>query len=478
MNGIVACGVYLPYYRLDRKAIGAALGVPAGRGTRAVASYDEDTTSMAVEAGRLALRAAAGVRPRGLYFATAAPAYLDKTNATAIHAALGLDDGAMAFDMAGSIRSGAGALRAGLDAGRPTLVALSDLRTGLPGGGDERDMGDAAVALLCARSEDGAPVLAEPIAMASASGEFLDRWRVPGEAFSRQWEERFGEHVYVPLAQAAVSEALKQAGVEVRAHQPAHRRGAARPRRQAGGRGGRGQAGGASATTSPGVIGNTGTAHGALLLADALERAAPDEIIVLVSLADGADVVVWRTTGAVAARRPTATVAQRAASGGRVSYAAFLTWRGFLQREPPRRPDPEAPAGPPSFRAEAWKFAFVGSRCEACGARHVPPQRVCVKCHAVDRMTSERMADVPATIATYTVDRLAYSLSPPVVAAVIDFEGGGRFQCELTDVDPAAVAIGQRVEMTFRRLFTANGVHNYFWKARPAGGMTGSPASV
>ena len=46
------------------------------------------------------------------------------------------------------------------------------------------------------------------------------------------------------------------------------------------------------------------------------------------------------------------------------------------------------------------------------------------------------MADVPATIATFTVDRLAFSLSPPVVAAIIDFDGGGRFQCELTDVDP------------------------------------------
>ncbi len=55
---------------------------------------------------------------------------------------------------------------------------------------------------------------------------------------------------------------------------------------------------------------------------------------------------------------------------------------------------------------------------------------------AIDQMTMVRMADVPATIATYTVDRLAYSLSPPVVAAVIDFDGGGRFQCELTDVDP------------------------------------------
>ena len=70
------------------------------------------------------------------------------------------------------------------------------------------------------------------------------------------------------------------------------------------------------------------------------------------------------------------------------------------------------------------------------------------------------------TIATFTVDRLAFSPSPPVVVAVvIDFDGGGRFQCELTDVDPTTVAIGDRVEMTFRRLYTAGGVHNYFWKA-------------
>ena len=77
------------------------------------------------------------------------------------------------------------------------------------------------------------------------------------------------------------------------------------------------------------------------------------------------------------------------------------------------------------------------------------------------------MADVKATVATFTVDRLAYSLSPPVVSVVIDFDGGGRFQCELTDADASSVRIGDRVEMTFRRLFTQDGIHNYFWKARP-----------
>uniref|UniRef100_UPI001E55B024 Zn-ribbon domain-containing OB-fold protein n=1 Tax=Catenulispora pinisilvae TaxID=2705253 RepID=UPI001E55B024 len=71
------------------------------------------------------------------------------------------------------------------------------------------------------------------------------------------------------------------------------------------------------------------------------------------------------------------------------------------------------------------------------------------------------------TIVTFTVDRLAYSPSPPVVFAVVDFDAGGRLPIELTDVDAEEVAIGLRVEATFRRLSTADGIHNYFWKARP-----------
>jgi 3-hydroxy-3-methylglutaryl CoA synthase/uncharacterized OB-fold protein len=464
MKGILGYGAYLPYYRIERKTIGEALGASGGSGTRAVASYDEDSTSMAVEAGRAALRTAAA-QPRALYFATAVPPYLDKTNATAIHAALGLDASAFACDMVGSVRSGVGAFRAALDGSGPTLIAMSDIRTGLPGGGDERDGGDAAAAFVCGEGE----ILAEPIAVASETAEFLERWRVPGEPASRQWEERFGEHAYVPLGELVLKEALKQAGVTAASvdrlvvtglHGRAARRVAASS----------GAKKDAVADDLTATIGNTGTAHAGLLLAHALESASPDQIIVVVSLADGADATVWRTTANVARRRPARGVAAHLSGGEPVSYATFLTWRGFLDREPPRRPDPEPPAGPPAFRAESWKFAFTGSRCTACGARHLPPQRVCVKCHAVDRMTPERLADVPGIIATYTVDRLAYSLSPPVVVGVIDFEGGGRFQCEMTDVDPKSVAIGQRVEMTFRRLYTADGIHNYFWKAKPIRG--------
>ncbi len=77
------------------------------------------------------------------------------------------------------------------------------------------------------------------------------------------------------------------------------------------------------------------------------------------------------------------------------------------------------------------------------------------------------MADALGTVVTFTIDRMVYSPSPPVVFAIVDFDGGGRFPVELTDVDANEVKVGGRVEMTFRRLFSADGIHDYFWKGRP-----------
>src|SRR2546430_13029434 len=109
MRGIAAYGAYLPDRRLERKAIATGRGGRSGSVTRSVGSYDEDTTSLGVEAARAAVRAAPHLSPEVLYFATAQPAYLDKTNATAIHAALDLAPSTPAYDMAGAVRSRGGA---------------------------------------------------------------------------------------------------------------------------------------------------------------------------------------------------------------------------------------------------------------------------------------------------------------------------------------------------------------------------------
>jgi 3-hydroxy-3-methylglutaryl CoA synthase/uncharacterized OB-fold protein len=477
MGGLVGYAAYIPYYQLERSRIAGVLGSGGGRGTRSVAAYDEDTTSMGVAAGRaalagLTLRGGPGgrrgrVSVRQLFLATTVPAYADKTNATAVHAALRLPADALAVDMAGAVRSGVGALVTAAQSPAPAMAVLADIRTGLPGSADERDGGDGAAAFVFGGSDDGFPLLAEIIGQGSATAEFLDRWRAPGAATSRVWEERFGEQVYGPLAEAAMADALKQAGLTpgqvdhfIVAGLPG--RAVSRTVRAAGVRAE------AVARNHAASIGNAGTAQPGILLADVLDRAGPDETILLVVLADGATALALRTTAALAShRQPQPVAAQIAAGSTALDYAAFLSWRGFLDREPPRRPDPDPVAAPPAQRRAGWKFGLVASKCTRCGTRSLPPDRVCQQCHAVDEMAPEPLADVPATVATYTVDRLAYTPSPPMLMVVIDFDGGGRMRCQLTDAAEDEVRIGLRVEMTFRRLVTAAGVHNYFWKAQP-----------
>jgi len=468
MRGIIASGAYIPHRRLDRGEIAALFGKGGGKGTRSVASYDEDTTTMGAEAARNALRNAGDLDVDSVWFSTSTPAYLEKTNATAIHAALRLEPSVGALDLGGALRSGIGAVRTALQGGGTTLVISADTRDGMATSVDESTGGDGAAALVIGDESAGA-VIAEYVGAGIATDEFLERWRVPGAERSRVWEERFGEVAYAPLMKAAFEAALADAGVDASdidrlavagMHARAIKRGS--------------KAFGAAAEKLvddlSATVGNTGTAHPALLLTSVLESAEPGELIAVVMLADGVEVVIVRATDAIAGYRATAPVATQAAAGAPVSYGKFLSWRGMVAVEPPNRPAPNRPSASAAHRREDWKFGFVGTRDRSSGMIHMPPARVSQKGGAVDDMESVAMADTQGTIAAFTVDKLVYSPSPPVVFAVVDFDGGGRAPLELTDVDPDEVEIGGRVEPTFRRLFTSDEIHNYFWKVRPVRG--------
>ena len=470
MRGIISAAGYVPYRRLSRADIAAFMGGGGGKGTRAVASHDEDTTTLGVEAARLALRGtgSAGHTPDSVWFATAQPAYLDKTNATAVAAALRLPGDVAAYDFGGALRSGMGSLVTALRGGGTTLVVAADLRDGLPTSGDEAAGGDAGAAILVGDDTD---VLAELAASASASDEFTDRWRAPGERVSKLWEERFGENRYLALGREALDRALKAAGLEA----------GDLSRLVVTGMHGRAVSGlakklsladGVLADDLTATVGQSGAAHPLLVLASVLESLAAQQVrsgtpVAVVHLADGADAVVLRTTDALATWRPRRTVENQVAGGGAISYAKFLSWRGQLQPEPPRRPEPARVSSTAAHRNETWKFGFVGSKDRASGAVHLPPSRVSMVGGALDDMEPIAMADGNGTVVTSTVDRLAYSPSPPIVFAIVDFDGGGRYPVELTDTEASEVRTGTRVEMTFRRLFSADGIHDYFWKARP-----------
>jgi 3-hydroxy-3-methylglutaryl CoA synthase/uncharacterized OB-fold protein len=458
---LLSYGAYLPSGRVDRAEVGATLGsggsAGQNRGQRVVASFDEDSTTMGVAAARAALATLPGAGPADLYFATTSPAYLDKTNAAAIHTALGFGSLGFAADLAGSARSGMAALVSA--AGLGGIAVLADVRTGQPGSADERGGGDAAAAFVFGGSEPAGDAIAHVIGRASRTAEVLDRWRGPEQAFAQVWEERFGYEQYAPLIKSAGGAALADAGIEKADHVVLVSPNSAVPKR------GKSLVTGTVSTTfSP--AGHAGVADAGVALAAVLDVAEPGQTILVLSAADGCDALVLRTTELLPARRQPVAVDAQLKAGVPVPYARYLTWRGWLEREPPRRPEPDRPAAPPSARAGEWKFSFSGSSCTACGFVHLPPARVCHRCGAVDEMSQTRLADTTGTVATFTVDRLAFSPSPPLVDAVINFDGGGRYALEVADADPDRLAVGSRVELVFRRLFTAGGVHNYFWKAR------------
>jgi 3-hydroxy-3-methylglutaryl CoA synthase/uncharacterized OB-fold protein len=467
MIGIVSYGSYVPYRRLKRAAIAQALGTAAGKGERAVASFDEDSVSMAAEAARDALRAAPSNTAIGaLFFATTTPPYAEKLNAAIVAAAVRLPLEMRAADLTGSVRAGLSALLQGADAARSgtaALAAMADCRLAAPEGKSEQSGGDAAVAFVVG----DAGVIAEIEATASVTREFLDIWRTPGERFAHGWEERFAlTQAYAPLLGKAIQDVLAKAKVTPDALTTVI---LDAPNPRAADEIARGMKLAPTQLADPLAltVGQTGAAHAGLLLANTLASAKPGDRILVATASDGADALLVRVTDAAATYRQPRAVGRLIESKGDVTYASYLKWREILPTEPPRRPDPVRPAGPPMFRSETWKFGFVGSRCTACGTPQLPPQRICVQCQARDRMEPYPFADRGAKVATFTLDRLAYSLNPPTVNVVVDYEGGGRFICELTDCEPEKVGIGAEVEMTFRRMYTAGGVHNYFWKARP-----------
>lgn len=450
-GGLLDISPYLPAHYLDLSEVGATLGRGGGRGVRSVAAFDEDTTTMGVAAA-LGLAPDARAAASAVWFATTRPAYTDKTNATALHAALGLAPTIPAYDAGASVHSAAGVLRAA-DA-TDGIAVLSDMWLGLPGSDDERTGGDAAVAMAFGSPDDA---IATVDAITSHTVEVLERWRSADEPTSQTWDERFvtealGDEM-ASLIEAAVGAGTSAARLVV----------AGANRRMVTQLGRRHEA----STAGVDGVGFAGAADAGIQLIAALERSEPGDRIVVAIVGDGLELVELTVTERISDwsdRRP--PLSDWLAGRTSARYADVLTWRGFLERQLPRRPEPQAPAGPPSLRSVDWKFGLRGGRCEHCGAVHAPAEARCRGCGSSDPQAPHEFT-APATIVTMTVDHLAFSPAPPTTIAVVDLGDGARAAFELADTNPTELSIGDVVEPTFRRLFSAGGVHDYFWKMRP-----------
>ena len=153
MAGIVSYGAYIPYYRMPRSVMNAAWGRGGGRGERAVAGYDEDSTSMSVSAGIDCLKDTDPKTVDAVFMATTTPPYLERQNSNIVASALDFRRDARNVDFGNCLRSGVSALQAAIEAVSAgslisVLVTVADMRLGECGGEFEQASGDGAAAFL------------------------------------------------------------------------------------------------------------------------------------------------------------------------------------------------------------------------------------------------------------------------------------------------------------------------------------------
>src|SRR5260370_14573249 len=304
MAGIVSYGSYVPYRRLKRSAIAAVLGKPSGKGERAIASFDEDSVSMAVEATRDALKAAPPGDVQALIFATTTPPYAEKLRAAVSGAAAMLPAEIRSSDMTGSVRAGMSALLQGADAiaggAKRALVAIGDCRLAAPEGKAEQTTGDGAVAFVLGAEN----VIAEIEASSSLTREFLDTWRANGERFAHSWEERFTlTQAHAPLLGTVIKNVLEKAKVaptdlskvvldapNARAADEIARALKIDPAK--------------FSDSFALTIGQTGAAHAGLMLSAALPSAKPGDRLLVATVADGTDAILYPVTPSTSSSTP------------------------------------------------------------------------------------------------------------------------------------------------------------------------------
>jgi hydroxymethylglutaryl-CoA synthase len=477
MIGITSYSAYIPWYRLSRAKMNEATGFlmtfPTP-GERSVANQNEDSVTMATAAGIYCLDGEDRSKVGGLYFATSTPSYLVRQQASIVSTALDLREDIRVADFASGSKAGTTALMNAIDAVKAgslkkVMVTAADCRVVKPGNPQEYVYGDGAAAIMVGQED----VVAELEGTYSLSVDFVDRWRAVYEEFDHAWEDRWiRDEGYEKIIPRAIEGMLKQQGLtagdmaKVIICYPMARQHANMAKRL----------GFTPAQVQDQLldkVGDTCAAHPLLMLVGALEEAKPGDRILVSSFGQGVDVLLFKVTDKIGRMKDKWGLKKALARRKELeSWERFASMRGAVKFYLGAR---EGEYGFTSYSL-AWRdrkqvSQLYGHKCKKCGTPQFPPRRICVNpnCKAIDQMEDYRFSDKTGKIFSFVVDYNVYVPVPPVVHAYINFDGGGRIQLQVVDVDPFTIQIGQPMEMTYRRkqVDVPRGVSIYYWCATP-----------
>jgi 3-hydroxy-3-methylglutaryl CoA synthase len=476
MVGIVSYGAYIPMWRIDRDEIAKASGSPSMGGERAVASWDEDSLTMALEAGSDCL---SGFDPKeidAVYFATVSSPFKEKQVSSIIASALDMRRDVLAGDFTTSLKAGTFAVKVACDAiksesAKMVLVVAADSRKAMPKSEFEQINGDGAAALLIG----GEGIIAKIEGFSSVLNPILGSWRREEDDYPRRFEPKL-DRIYGLLKDIpkTVNDLLKNLNLESsdiskfalygpdpRAYHDLARVLGISQKLQ-------------SLDPLFETVGITGTPHCLLLLVSALEQAKQNERIICASYGEGSDAFLVRATEKIGLQRGKKRGTRFISSKRMIpSYGHFEDFQGT--RETGWPPKQQKASLVKYWRDEKWELPLYGMKCNKCGTLQFPIARCCMICGEKDNHDRVKIAK-KGHIYTYTHDYLmGPGLIPgnginPATRVVADMEDGCRLWFEMTDHEIEEVDIGMAIEVTFRVIHQKGYARYYGWRLRPARG--------
>lgn len=473
MVGIVSYGAYIPMFRMSRDVLGSVWGKSAGRGEKAVANADEDSITMAVEAVVDSLTGIDRKTIDGMYFASVSAPYKEKQSASIVRAAADLPEGIDSADFGNSIRSGTSAFNAALNAvkagaAKKVAVAVADCRLPAPNSELEPLFGDGAAAFILGDSDVAVSVEGHY----AVSSEFHDTWLKANDTYHWAWEDRFiKDEGWEKILPQAIKELMKKYNVGPKDFTKAVFNGA--DSRSHGAVASKVGLDAKTQVVTPlyDAVGDTGSASAPMTLVQALEDAKPGDKILFANYGDGVDAYILQVQPQIEKVRNRRGIKKHLASKAPLAnYGVYLQMRDMMEWAPSVRPTRRS-AFTFVWRDHKGFYSGYGLKCKSCGNIQYPRQRFCMYCQTQDNFEPVRLSDKKGKLVTYSIDERAREIILPLVRAVIDFEGGGRYYSSLTDRDPAKIDVGIDMELTFRLVFDGNkegsGFRNYMWKGRP-----------
>lgn len=466
MAGIVSYGTYVPTYRLPRELIAQEWGTPSLGGERAIANYDEDSLTLAVNASVDALGGRDPQQLAGVFFASTTSPYREKQAAVTVATVLDAKSEIRTIDFTDTLRAGTSALFTALDlvqTGQQLLVCSGDSRVGEPDTQQEQNYGDAGAAILVGTEN----VLAEVIDTYTISQEFLGTWRTEEQDYLRSFpggfENKFGYNRFVA---AAVRGVLDKCNLRAQDITNAAIAGPSQRAMQGALRGLGLDVKSQVQDTFWNTIGDSGTAQPLVLLAAVLERSKAGDLILVAGYGDGGDAAIFRVTDAIADYQLVRSVySQVEVKRTMSSYGKYARFRKLMKKDYSTE-DQSTPVV--LLRDKNEILPLHGGKCPSCHTVQFPIHRICVECGYRDGLDEVKL---PRTgkLFTFTHDYLTETPDPPTTHAVIDLDGGGRVFVQMADCESDRVEIGMPLELTFRKYHEGFGIKNYFWKARPIG---------